>query len=186
MTGADDRPEEFRPPTALESAVRAVGADTIRYRVDYIMLPMRDGIRLATVVFRPRAEGRYPTLLVRSPYAAGSGSAASPLRTTSRLATGSALRSQAPTSRSPTATGMPATATTWPPMAQSPISPCTTDKVTSRRCTSAPTPVRSRSTRRCPTPGPAAGRATAPSHTHAAEQAALEQVLLTAAPAVRT
>ncbi len=34
------------------------------------MLPMRDGIRLATVVFRPRAEGRYPTLLVRSPYAA--------------------------------------------------------------------------------------------------------------------
>ena len=41
-----------------------------RYQVDYIMLPMRDGIRLATVVFRPRAEGRYPTLLVRSPYAA--------------------------------------------------------------------------------------------------------------------
>ena len=70
MTEADDRPEEFRPPTALESAVRSLGADTIRYRADYIMLPMRDGIRLATVVFRPRAEGRYPTLLVRSPYAA--------------------------------------------------------------------------------------------------------------------
>ena len=58
MTEADDRPEEFQPPTALESAVRALGADTIRYRVDYIMLPMRDGILLATVVFRPRAEGR--------------------------------------------------------------------------------------------------------------------------------
>jgi uncharacterized protein len=70
MTGADDRHEEFRPPTALESAVRALGADTIRYRVDYIMLPMRDGVRLASVVFRPRAEGRYPALLVRSPYAA--------------------------------------------------------------------------------------------------------------------
>jgi hypothetical protein len=70
MTAADDRPEEFRPPTALESAVRDLGADTIRYRVDYVMLPMRDGVRLATVVFRPRAEGRYPTLLVRSPYAA--------------------------------------------------------------------------------------------------------------------
>ena len=70
MTVAEDGPEEFRPPTALESAVRALGADTIRYRADYIMLPMRDGIRLATVVFRPRAEGRYPTLLVRSPYAA--------------------------------------------------------------------------------------------------------------------
>ncbi len=71
MTAADDRPDEFRPPTALESAARAAGADTIRYRVDYLMLPMRDGIRLATVVFRPRAEGRYPTLLVRTPYAAG-------------------------------------------------------------------------------------------------------------------
>jgi putative CocE/NonD family hydrolase len=70
MTGTDNSSEEFRPPTALESAARALGADTVRYRVDYIMLPMRDGIRLATVVFRPRAEGRYPTLLVRSPYVA--------------------------------------------------------------------------------------------------------------------
>ena len=87
----------------------------------------------------------------------GSGSGASPRRTTSRPATGSASRSQAPASRSPTATGMPATATTWPPTARSPTSPCTTDKVTSRRCTSAPTPARSRSTRRCPAPGPAAG-----------------------------
>jgi len=34
MTGTDDGLEEFRPPTALESAVRALGADTIRYRVD--------------------------------------------------------------------------------------------------------------------------------------------------------
>jgi len=71
MTGADGGPEEFQPPTALESAVRALGADTIRYRVDYIMLAMRDGVRLATVAFRPRAEGRYPAILVRSPYAAG-------------------------------------------------------------------------------------------------------------------
>src|SRR5499425_1767682 len=70
MTAAVDRPEEFQPPTALESAVRALGADASRYRVAYLMLPMRDGIRLATVVFRPRAEGRYPALLVRSPYAA--------------------------------------------------------------------------------------------------------------------
>lgn len=79
MTGPDDRPEEFLPPTALESAVRALGADTIRYRVDYIMLPMRDGIRLATVVVRPRAHGRYPTLLVRSPYAAGIPDQAKPM-----------------------------------------------------------------------------------------------------------
>src|ERR1700749_4678166 len=71
MSGDDNRSEEFRPPTAIESAVHAAGADTVRYRVDYVMLPMRDGIRLATVVFRPRAEGRYPVLLVRSPYAVG-------------------------------------------------------------------------------------------------------------------
>jgi uncharacterized protein len=69
MTATDDRSEEFRPPTPLESAVQALGADTVRYRVDYVMLPMRDGIRLATVVFRPRADGRYPVLLVRTPYA---------------------------------------------------------------------------------------------------------------------
>src|SRR5262249_57757251 len=49
-------------------------------------------------------------------------------------------------------------ATTWPPTARSRTSPCTTERVTSRRCTSAPIPARSRSTRRCPTPGPAAGR----------------------------
>jgi uncharacterized protein len=71
LTGSDDGTGESRPPTALESAIRALGADAVRYRVDYIMLPMRDGIRLATVIFRPRADGRYPTLLVRSPYAAG-------------------------------------------------------------------------------------------------------------------
>jgi len=68
MTAADEAREEFLAPNPLETAVRALGADTIRYRVDYIMLPMRDGVRLATVVFRPRAEGRYPAMLVRSPY----------------------------------------------------------------------------------------------------------------------
>ena len=81
MTAADDRPEESWPPTALESVVRSLGADTIRYRVDYIMLPMRDGARLATVVFRPRAEGRCPTLLVRSPYATGIPDQSKPVHT---------------------------------------------------------------------------------------------------------
>ena len=72
MTAADVRREAFLPPTALESSVRALGADTVRYRFDYIMLPMRDGIRLATVVIRPRMAGRYPTLMVRTPYAVNS------------------------------------------------------------------------------------------------------------------
>jgi len=65
----DPSRNDFFQPTSLEKSVRELGADAIRYRVDYIMLPMRDGVRLATVIFRPRAEGRYPTLMVRSPYA---------------------------------------------------------------------------------------------------------------------
>jgi predicted acyl esterase len=69
MTAADVRRKKFLPPTALESSVRALGADTVRYRFDYIMLPMRDGVRLATVVIRPRAEGRYLALMVCTPYA---------------------------------------------------------------------------------------------------------------------
>ena len=75
MTAAENSAHEnstqkdFFPPTSLEKSVRELGADAIRYRADYIMLPMRDGVRLATVVIRPRAEGRYPTLGIRSPYA---------------------------------------------------------------------------------------------------------------------
>jgi uncharacterized protein len=60
--------EDLTPPTSLEASARALGADTIRYGFDYLMLPMRDGVRLATIVIRPTADGRYPALLVRSPY----------------------------------------------------------------------------------------------------------------------
>jgi len=60
---------EFLPPTALEKSARATGADAIRYLVDYLMVPMRDSVRLATVVIRPKAEGRYPTVMIRTPYA---------------------------------------------------------------------------------------------------------------------
>jgi hypothetical protein len=74
MTAAEDTVphdttrQDFFPPTSLEKSARELGADAIRYRVDYIMLPMRDGVRLATVVIRPRAEGRYPTMMIRTPY----------------------------------------------------------------------------------------------------------------------
>ena len=60
--------EDLLPPTPLEAAARALGADTTRYGFDYLMLPVRDGVRLATIVIRPTAHGRYPALLVRSPY----------------------------------------------------------------------------------------------------------------------
>lgn len=33
-----------------------------------VLVAMRDGTRLATHVFRPRAEGRYPAILMRTPY----------------------------------------------------------------------------------------------------------------------
>ena len=32
------------------------------------MVPMRDGVKLATDVFRPDAPGRYPVLVTRGPY----------------------------------------------------------------------------------------------------------------------
>ena len=60
--------EDLLPLTPLEASARALGADTTRYGFDYLMLPMRDSARLATIVIRPTADGRYPTLLVRSPY----------------------------------------------------------------------------------------------------------------------
>ena len=60
--------EDFQPPTPLEASARELGADTTRYAVDYLMLPMRDGVRLATIVIRPTAGTRHPALLMRSPY----------------------------------------------------------------------------------------------------------------------
>jgi putative CocE/NonD family hydrolase len=33
-----------------------------------VMIPMRDGTKLAANIFRPKAEGRYPVILMRSPY----------------------------------------------------------------------------------------------------------------------
>jgi uncharacterized protein len=68
MQEVDGGQKDFFPPTSLEKSVRDLGADAVRYRVDYIMLPMRDGVRLATVVIRPRADGRYPALIIRTPY----------------------------------------------------------------------------------------------------------------------
>lgn len=55
-------------PTPLESHVQALGATGDRYLVEYLMLPMRDGVRLATVVIRPRAPGRVPVVMERTPY----------------------------------------------------------------------------------------------------------------------
>lgn len=37
-----------------------------------VAVPMRDGVRLSTNVFRPSAPGKYPTVLLRTPYGKGS------------------------------------------------------------------------------------------------------------------
>ncbi len=36
-----------------------------------VMVPMRDGVKLAADVFRPEKAGKYPTILVRTPYSRG-------------------------------------------------------------------------------------------------------------------
>ena len=33
-----------------------------------VMMPMRDGIRLATDIYRPKADGKYPIIFSRTPY----------------------------------------------------------------------------------------------------------------------
>ena len=38
-----------------------------------VAVPMRDGVRLSANVFRPVSPGRYPTILVRTPYGKGTG-----------------------------------------------------------------------------------------------------------------
>jgi predicted acyl esterase len=38
------------------------------YRFEHVMVPMRDGIGLATTVFLPPGDGKWPTILIRTPY----------------------------------------------------------------------------------------------------------------------
>ena len=38
------------------------------FRERNVMVPMRDGVRLATDIFRPDAPGRFPVLVTRGPY----------------------------------------------------------------------------------------------------------------------
>ena len=91
--------QDFFPPTALEKSVRELGADAVRYLVEYLMLPMRDGVRLATVIIRPRAPGRYPAIGMRSPYAETSiHESSSP---SSRLSSRTTARSSCRTSGAP-------------------------------------------------------------------------------------
>lgn len=64
----------------LVTPVLAIGQPSYEVHVDKgVMIPMRDGARLAADVYRPArngatASGRFPTLLIRTPYSRTSGS----------------------------------------------------------------------------------------------------------------
>jgi uncharacterized protein len=61
--------DNFEPPlTKIELSARAAGATPDKYITEFKMLPMRDGVRLYTVVIRPKDSNRHPTLLDRTPY----------------------------------------------------------------------------------------------------------------------
>jgi putative CocE/NonD family hydrolase len=64
----DPMPLHIGAPTPFERTVESLGATGSRYLVEYRMVPMRDAVRLATVIVRPRAEGRVPVIMVRTPY----------------------------------------------------------------------------------------------------------------------
>jgi uncharacterized protein len=60
-------PDALRPPAEVLAA-----ASEDRYEVEVerdVMVPMRDGVRLATDIYRPRGAGdRLPVILIRTPY----------------------------------------------------------------------------------------------------------------------
>lgn len=55
----------------LSALLRATSPNPIE-RTLHVRVTMRDGVRLDTNVFRPSANGRYPTILLRTPYGKGS------------------------------------------------------------------------------------------------------------------
>jgi len=58
----------YGAPTSLETHVQELGATGDKYLIEYVMVKARDGTRLATVIIRPRAADRVPTIMVRTPY----------------------------------------------------------------------------------------------------------------------
>lgn len=54
----------------MEKALKKEGSQPI-YKVEFdgeVMIPMRDGVRLAVDVYRPDAEGKFPALLALGPW----------------------------------------------------------------------------------------------------------------------
>ena len=56
------------PLFAQDAAVIYQKLDSIAVIDQKVMMPMRDGIRLATDIYRPKGEGKYPIVFSRTPY----------------------------------------------------------------------------------------------------------------------
>ncbi len=65
-TKRDEAPVEPAQEPVAASLEGAPGGGMIVQK--NVMVPMRDGVRLATDIFRPAAPGKYPVVLVRTPY----------------------------------------------------------------------------------------------------------------------
>lgn len=58
---------------ALPLAVRSADGPPYAVKAEYnVLVRMRDGVGLATHIYRPNTEGRFPVVLVRNPYGNGS------------------------------------------------------------------------------------------------------------------
>lgn len=63
------RPRAFRVLLLLAALAPGPAPAQAQVRAEFgIMVPMRDGVRLAADLWRPEAPGRYPVLLARTPY----------------------------------------------------------------------------------------------------------------------
>lgn len=58
--------EALREPAEVDSSLSQPAYEVL-VETD-VMIPMRDGVSLATDLYRPQAEGRFPVVLVRTPY----------------------------------------------------------------------------------------------------------------------
>lgn len=55
---------------SLQTIVAAQESPNVDVRTE-VKIPMRDGVELSANIFLPKAEGRYPVILIRSPYGKG-------------------------------------------------------------------------------------------------------------------
>jgi putative CocE/NonD family hydrolase len=57
--------EELRKPAGADAAAAAAQEITVDSNVS---VPMRDGVQLATDIYRPAGDGKFPVILIRTPY----------------------------------------------------------------------------------------------------------------------